>query len=111
MPFDGLPEGVVSDLLKLRTALHGVENGWEQDRFGLRDDSNHCAIGWLLVAADWNWDEATRLALDYVYPALPVTAQKHERLRSIWEYNDNGGHERIVKLFNKAIRLAEKAGR
>ena len=110
MPFDGLPEGLVSDMVKLRIALEGVrDGGWITARVGLTESEPHCAIGWLLVATDWNRDEATRLALEYVYPALPEKARKRARLSSIWTYNDAGGHKRIVRLFEDAVRRAEQA--
>jgi ferric-dicitrate binding protein FerR (iron transport regulator) len=108
MPFDGLPEGLVTDLVKLRIALDGVRGGkWTAHHVGLKPDDEHCAIGWLLVATEGDRDEATRLALEYVYPALPEPAQKRERLKSIWQYNDAGGRKRIERLFTEASRLAE----
>jgi hypothetical protein len=109
MPFDGLPEGLVSDLVKLRIALDGVRGDrWTTGQIGTTSDGDHCAIGWLLVATDWDRDEATRLALDYVYPALPEKARKPGRLNSIWAYNDNGGQKRIERLFADAVQLAER---
>lgn len=110
MPFDGLPEGLVSDIIKLRIALDGVRaGGWTRYQIGTSDHVNHCAIGWLLEATEWDMDEATRLALQYVYPALPEKARKQERLRSIWTYNDGGSRKRVVQLFDDAVRLAERA--
>ena len=107
MPFDGLPEGLLSDMAKLRVALDGVRNGgWMDHAVGGPGARHHCAIGWLLEATDWDRDEAVRLALEYVYPALPEKARKPERLRSIWEYNDKGGVDRIDLLFTEATRLA-----
>jgi hypothetical protein len=108
MPFDGLPEGLVSDMVKLRIALDGVRRGWAQYEVGPQGAEHHCAIGWLLVATDWDRDEATRLALEYVYPALPRKARRLARLASIWTYNDGGGSRRIEKLFSNAVRLAEE---
>lgn len=108
MPFDALPQEVVSDLVKLRIALDGVRQHWRSYRVGSPRDAEHCAIGWLLVAADWDRDEATRLALEYVYPALPEKARKKGRLASVWIYNDTGGRKRIVQLFADAARLAEQ---
>jgi hypothetical protein len=110
MPFDGLPEGLVSDLVKLRIALDGVRSGWTDGRIGLKDAAEHCAIGWLLVATDWDRDEATRLALEYVYPALPEKARNGlgARLASIYRYNDQGSQRRIVRLFAAACQLAEQ---
>lgn len=110
MPFDGLPEGLVTDLVKLKIALDGVREGWTQCAFGLPKDDEHCAIGWLLVATDYDTKETARLALKYLYPALPERARKRERLESIWEYNDRGSHKRIVQLFDDAVKLAEQVG-
>lgn len=107
MPFDGMPEVRASDLAKLRLALDGVKRSWAQGRFGL-GSRDHCAIGWLLVATDWDYNETTRLALAYVYPALPERARKEERMESIWCYNDNGSRERVSRLFTDAIKLAER---
>ena len=106
MPFDGLPQGLLSDMAKLRVALDGVRDNWTTHEIGIDGDA-HCAIGWLLVATDWDRDEATRLALDYVYPALPEKARRPERLRSIWRYNDAGSRKRVVRLFEDAVALAE----
>jgi hypothetical protein len=108
MPFDGLPAGLLSDMAKLRVALEGVRDlGWRQEKIGLRDADRHCALGWLLVATDWDRDETVRLALDYVYPALPEHARKEERLQSIYHYNDKGSRKRVVRLFEDAVKLAE----
>jgi hypothetical protein len=107
MPFDGVPDGLVSDVVKLRVALDGVKRRWADGKIGLGDE-DHCAIGWLLVATDGNRDETVRLALDYVYPALPARARRdYERLDSIAEYNDSGSRKRIIRLFTDAVALAE----
>jgi hypothetical protein len=108
MPFDALPEALVTDMAKLRTALAGVRDRWATFNIGGPDGEAHCAIGWLLVATDWNRDEAVRLALDYVYPALPEKARSPERLKSIYNFNDCGSHRRIVRLFENAVMLAEQ---
>lgn len=107
MPFDALPEIVVSDLVKLRIATEGIRRGFRQCEFGLAGDETHCAIGWLLVATEWDEAEATRLAVDYLYPALPKKARKPSRLLSVWKYNDNHEHDDLVGLFEKAMTLAE----
>ena len=114
MPFDGLPQGLLSDMAKLRVALNGVRGrGWSNRAIGAREiggrpEAPHCAIGWLLVATDWDRDEATRLALDYVYPVLPEKARDdHHRMQSISDYNDRGSRVRVVKLFDDALKLAE----
>lgn len=112
MPFDGLPGGLSEDLVRLRTALAGIKNleGWARGRVGLDKDAPHCALGWLLIATDNNLDATTRLALKYVYPALPPKAQQQDKIRSIWQYNDAAhSHARMVQLFDDAVRLAEQA--
>ena len=111
MPFDGMPDGLSEDLVKLRTALAGIKNrdGWAIGSIGLHKDAPHCAIGWLLATTDGDVDETTRLALKYVYPALPPKAQTEAKLASIWGYNDGGGHKRMVELFTGAVKLAEQA--
>lgn len=106
MPFDGLPESLLSDLVKLRIAADGIRGGWKQCKFGLSDEEKHCAIGWLLVATDWDQAEATRLAVDYLYPALPAKSRKSSRLRSVWKYNDDQKHADVVALFENAMVLA-----
>lgn len=109
MPFDGVPEGLVSDLAKLRIALDGVRGGWTWGDVGGKHADEHCAIGWLLEATDWNRDETVRLALEYVYPALPVRRQDpKDRLHSIMLFNDTTGRKRIARLFEDAVRLAEQ---
>lgn len=109
MPFDGVPEGLVSDLVKLRLALDGVRGGWLKGQLGHKNEDQHCAIGWLLEATDWNRDETVRLALQYVYPALPLGRQyPKDRLHSIVLFNDTTGRKRIAKLFEDAVRLAEQ---
>lgn len=113
MPFDGMPDGLSEDLVKLRTALAGIKNpaGWGKGAIGLDNDMPHCAIGWLLVATDNDLDETTRLALKYIYPALPPKAQKEKggKMYSIYSFNDGGGHKRMVELFSGAVKLAEQA--
>ena len=118
MPFDGLPDGLLSDLAKLRIALAGVrDRGWSDHAIGARGiggrpEGAHCAIGWLLVATDWDRDETTRLALDYIYPALPEKARNdHRRMWSISNYNDKGSRKQVERLFTDAITLAEKVVR
>ena len=112
MPFDGMPDGLSEDLVKLRTALAGIKNrnGWATGSIGLDKDAPHCAIGWLLAATDGDIDATTRLALKYVYPALPPTAQGNRKMASIWGYNDTGGHKRMARLFADAVKLAEQDG-
>lgn len=110
MPFDALPDIVVSDLVKLKVALAGISKRWEADKVGLRGSEQHCAVGWLLVASDWDEREATRLALKYVYPSLPKRAQHPERkVWSVSDYNDDHSHEAIVQVFEAAVKLAADA--
>jgi hypothetical protein len=113
MPFDCLPEQLLTDLVKLKLARDGIAGGqgWSQHELGLTDEPSHCVIGWLLVAADWDAREATRLLVDYVYPALPDSArtQVKGRVSAVYHYNDGGyqTQRRVVRLFDDAIRLAE----
>jgi hypothetical protein len=111
MPFDGLPKELLSDLVKLRVALDGVKRGWDTHRFGAPGTEQHCAVGWLLEATGWDTAETTRLAVRYLYPVLPDSAKGDRRLRSVWEYNDNRNHTRIIKLFDDAVKLAEQQAR
>jgi len=113
MPFDGLPEGLLSDMAKLRIALDGVRQRWAAGTIGIENADRHCALGWLLVATEWNRDEAVRLALDYVYPVLPEKVRERgsragePRLGLIVQYNDNGSRKRVEQLFSSAVALAE----
>jgi hypothetical protein len=111
MPFDLLPEREAEDIIRLRVARDGVGAGWNTGNLGLEEDQKHCAIGWLLVATDWNEAEATQLALDYVWPALPPAAQAkcQSKIEAIYKYNDSADRKRVLTLFNDALRLAEKA--
>lgn len=109
MPFDGLPEGLLSDIAKLRVALAGVEKKWRCGALGLIPEESHCALGWLLVATDGNIKDATRLAVDYVYPALPDSARRGSRIESIYRYNDLRGQNSVAKLFKNAVDFAERA--
>jgi hypothetical protein len=110
MPFDATPREA-EDIVRLRVARDGVGAGWDFGHLGLEEDQKHCAIGWLLVATDWDEAEATQLALDYVWPALPPAAQAkcQSKIEAIYKYNDNGDKKRILNLFNAAIALAERA--
>lgn len=109
MPFDCLPDSAVSDLIKLRIARDGLAgpDGWRSAELGLRDEAQHCAIGWLLTATEWNEREATRLITKYVYPALPKVPRGETRISAVYRFNDKHNKAAVVKLFNDAIRLAE----
>lgn len=112
MPFDAMPIKVAEDVAKLRVALEGVRKGWIQDRWGCKGDAHHCTVGWLMEACDWDHTEATQLILDYVYPALPRGAKKSWcRMWSVSRFNDRASttQEKIIKLFDDAIALAEQA--
>jgi|SRR5215472_5858078 len=110
MPFDALPEGLVSDIVKLRMARDGIAGGWQKGALGLEDDTRHCVIGWLLEAADWDAREATRLLVNYVYPALPEKAKAaaKDRVRAVYTFNDGRHSKRpLIQLLDAAIKLAE----
>jgi hypothetical protein len=111
MPFDCLPDGLVSDLIKLRIARDGIaaKGGWAKYELGLQDQPAHCVIGWLLSATEWDERQATRLLVDYVYPALPETAKRGSRVAAVYEFNDRRPKSEIVKLLDNAVRLAETA--
>jgi hypothetical protein len=115
MPFDCLPEHLLTDLVKLKLARDGIagDSGWAQSELGLADEPQHCVIGWLLVAADWDAREATRLLVNYVYPVLPESARNgfKGRASAVYHYNDEEcrTQQRVVRLFDDAIRLAEVA--
>ena len=111
MPFDLLPEREAEDIVRLRVARDGVGAGWNTGNLGLEEDQKHCAIGWLLVATDWDEAAATQLALDYVWPALPPAAQAKfkGKIEAIYHFNDSADRKRVLTLFNDALRLAEKA--
>lgn len=113
MPFDALPEIVVSDLVKLRIARDGIvgKGGWLSGALGRPENPSHCVIGWLLVATEWNEHDAARLLGKYVWPALPekVRAKVWEsRAEAVYTFNDgSGSKERVVRLMNDAVKLAE----
>jgi hypothetical protein len=110
MPFDGLPESVVTDMLRLRIARDGIKRAWGQGPFGAPGAEKHCLVGWLLEATEWDEAETVRLAVDYVYPALPEKAQKPDaRMISVWQYNDSHTrtHAQVLRLMDRAIELAE----
>jgi hypothetical protein len=109
MPFDGLPEGVVSDLVKLRLARDGLAKNWEQGALGHQADDTHCAIGWLLVATDWDPAETARLAHDYLYPALPKCRRLTDArpVNAVIDFNDDSQRVgTVLRMFDRAIVLA-----
>jgi len=112
MPFDALPEKLISDLLALRLAREGIKTGWQQGPFGIQGEERHCLVGWLLASTDYDMAETTRLAVDYVWPALPVHAKRktEAKIENVWHYNDACGrkHGDVLKVMDDAIALAEK---
>lgn len=113
MPFDALPEIVVSDLVRLKVALDliGDQSKWfgKERKVGVRGGERHCAVGWVLRACDWDEAAALKLVADYLYPSLPEKAQKERRglVWSVSDYNDNHKHADVVALFERAVKLAE----
>src|SRR5215831_15405619 len=98
MPFDALPEIIVSDLVKLKIVLDRIsdEKSWWAGKVGVKGTEKHCAVGWLLSACDWDEEAATKLTLKYVYPSLPKRAQDPKRrIMSVSDYNDNHSHKAI----------------
>lgn len=113
MPFDALPEIVVSDLVRLKVALGFVSDKakWlgPERQVGLRGRERHCAVGWVLEACDWDKEAALKLVRDYLYPALPEKAKKEKRgiVWSVSDYNDRHQHKDVVAVFERAVKLAE----
>jgi hypothetical protein len=105
MPFDALPAPVLDDLARLHIVRDGVaaENSWDQVSLGGRCATQHCLLGWLLVATDWDVDEAARITVDYLYPALPPSAQKRSPTFSVSKYNDNHGRAAVLRVIDKAM--------
>jgi hypothetical protein len=108
MPFDALPESIVSDLVKLRIARDGLasKDGWCQGKFGLENDRSHCVIGWLLKATEYDERESVRLLVKYIYPALPKSAQLSDRIEAVYRFNDRQRKPAVTKLLDDALRLA-----
>lgn len=108
MPFDAMPEKAVNDVVKLRIALDGLSQRrqWAQGSWGTKRSADHCLLGWLLMATEYEPDEATRLALEYVWPCLPEVAQKSgTKVTAISDYNDNRRtkHGDVVALMQRAV--------
>jgi len=109
MPFDALPGNVVTDIVRLKVARDGLANGWRQMGLGTRGEDSHCLLGWLLEASDWDAEEATRLALDYVWAALPERRKRecYGKMRAIYTFNDEAsGRAEVVAVLNRAIERA-----
>jgi len=109
MPFDALPGNVVGDVVRLKIARDGVAKGWRQMELGLRGAEGHCLLGWLLEASDWDAVEATRLALEYVWPALPERRKRecYGKMRAIYTFNDEApGSGEVVRVLDRAIESA-----
>lgn len=111
MPFDALPEIVVSDLVRLKVALDLISDRpkWDNRAVGLRGGERHCAVGWVLRACDWDKEAALKLVADYLYPSLPENAKNPRRgiVWSVSDYNDFHQHKDIVAVFERAVKLAE----
>jgi len=76
---------------------------------GARGSDSHCLLGWLLEATDWDTEEATRLALDYVWAALPERRRRecYGKMRAIYTFNDEAsGSGEVVGVLDKAIESA-----
>ena len=106
MPFDALPDNLVSDLVRLRIVRDGVATNWATGELGVETDNNHCLIGWLLVATEWDEAEATRLALEYLHPVLPKRSQRGPGIASIMAFNDELTRNRVLKLVDDGIARA-----
>jgi len=109
MPFDALPKNVVSDVVRLTFARDGLAKGWRQMGLGERGADSHCLLGWLLEASDWDTEEATRLALEYVWAALPERRKRecYGKMRAIYAFNDEAsGSWEVVGVLDRAIESA-----
>jgi len=109
MPFDALPGDVASDVVRLKVARDGVAKGWRQMEFGSRGAGEHCLLGWLLEASDWDSVGATELALKYVWPALPERRKRecYGKMRAIYTFNDEAsGSGEVIEVLNRAIASA-----
>jgi len=109
MPFDALQGNEVSDVVRLRVARDGLAKGWRQMGLGERGADSHCLLGWLLEASDWDTEEATRLALEYVWAALPERRKRecYGKMRAIYTFNDEAsGSAEVVAVLNRAIERA-----
>lgn len=105
MPFDMMPEGRREDIVALRTALEGIEGRWTTGELGRGEE--HCLVGWLLEATGGDEVRTVRLAVDYVWPALPPSKRgKGEILQHIMAYNDRHCHESVVGVMRRAVELA-----
>ena len=106
MPFDALPANPVSDVVRLKVARDGLAKGWRQMGLGERGAETHCLLGWLLEASDWDTEEATRLALEYVWAALPDRRKREcfGKMRAIYTFNDEAsGSGEVVGVLDRAI--------
>jgi len=107
MPFDAMPAEVLDDLARLRIVRDGVsrDHSWCKHELGGRAATQHCLLGWLLVATDWDAQEATRLAFEHLYPALPPSARNENAgvMSSLYQHNDYRGRGAILAVIDRAI--------
>jgi hypothetical protein len=106
-PDGGLPrcrltdcEGLLSDMAKLRVSVQ--RGDWVVGQVGGQMAAEHCAIGWLLVATDWDRDEAVWLASLRLRRCLK--ARNDMPIQSTIAITI-GGRKR-VRLFDDAVKLA-----
>lgn len=107
MPFDALPENIVSDVIKLRLARNGIAEKRTIGELGLKGEEDHCALGWLLEAADHDPREAARLAVQYLWPAMPKSARNGtSKVWAIAQHHDHRSTDYVVRWFDRAIAIA-----
>lgn len=112
MPFDTLQDQALTDMVRLMVVRDGIagERSWCKGDLGGRKSGEHCLLGWLLVATDWDEAEATRLAVDFLYPALPPKAQRLGVgiMGSLYRFNDSRGRAALLELVDNAIAKAQR---
>ena len=111
MPFDALPEFQTQkqrDLTVLRSAVDGLRqpDSWITGVY--HHGTRHCAIGWLQNFVGGH--EVPRIAAVYLVPVLPWRLFGHpkEPTEAVVKFNDRTTQEKVIRLFERAIRRAER---
>lgn len=111
MPFDALPEHVADDVARLKVVRDGVANPetWCRGQLGETGGGPRCLLGHLLVACGQDTANATRIAVQYLWPALPEISRKHRLIMpALYSFNDRRSQDDVVALVDRAIAQAEK---
>lgn len=78
---------------------------------GTRGGHEHCLLGWLLEATEWDAREATRLAQRYLFPALPEAQRRNAGvMASIYSFNDGRSLVSVLRLVDAALAKAAEHG-